>query len=894
MKGDFSRQTFERRKHYSGVLMQQGRVQTDADWNEQEAIQRRRTQVEARDVIGRCGAPEENAGFAIAISGDQLRIGAGRYYVDGLLCENETADLSYDAQPDWLGAPAWADVLGKAKATRAVVYLDAWERHITALDDPRVREVALGGPDTSTRIKTVWQVRVLPVAQADTTARQAELQKKRDQIQKKLDDLTAAGGNPQDIASLQSDLAKIDAQLAQLAGAFGCDASFNEWDALVADVDRRLNARTQPPQDASGPCVVPPTAGYRRLENQLYRVEIHNGGAIGTATFKWSRDNGSVVTSIETISGKDVTVHDLGPDDVLGFASGQWVEISDDSNELDGRDGQLVQIDSVNASLRRITLTSAPTPLASGGDGVDSSRHPKLRRWDQSGTTATGNGVAVSGNWVALEDGIQVQLSGGPFRSGDYWEIPARTATGEIEWPPFTVPNTAPEPQPPRGIAHHVCRLALLAFDAQKKQWTVAEDCRKIFQPITVPCCETRSLHVVGTNWRNDDLLPLQVLSRDGLRVRLDAAADPASLTNDTVLVAIEVPYSRGDQTPNNAMVQRVYVRGAVTRDATDPRVIVWRAQQADTSASGTATAPPPATTPAPTTPSTPGAPSTGTVSTQPAPILTHPVFTVLQDAVSAVQPPLVLSRAAKKRTARATATDSNVRLATAAVVDTTSIRVRVALKGHCIWNDAGTAAIGRRRFLDGQAFAQPGVRSDNTTPRIALTFPTGHTAAASDFESWFLFGSVEQRAPLQVTTVRFLNANNQPSGVGDITMPLDPSKTITLKAAEGIRAVQITFNRAVLQSSLGTSDARSVFVDLSGGASGATRRVPGEVLLPSPNVVQFAAGTPFQPGSYTLTCLGGAAGNTPGLAAADDSSLLDGDRNGQAGGNFALPFSVV
>ena len=38
MKGDVSRETFDATKHYSGVRMQQGRVQTDADWNEQGAI----------------------------------------------------------------------------------------------------------------------------------------------------------------------------------------------------------------------------------------------------------------------------------------------------------------------------------------------------------------------------------------------------------------------------------------------------------------------------------------------------------------------------------------------------------------------------------------------------------------------------------------------------------------------------------------------------------------------------------------------------------------------------------------------------------------------------------------------------------------------------------------
>ena len=43
MKGDFSRQTFDPKKHYSAVLMQQGRVQLDADWNEQHAIDRHRS-----------------------------------------------------------------------------------------------------------------------------------------------------------------------------------------------------------------------------------------------------------------------------------------------------------------------------------------------------------------------------------------------------------------------------------------------------------------------------------------------------------------------------------------------------------------------------------------------------------------------------------------------------------------------------------------------------------------------------------------------------------------------------------------------------------------------------------------------------------------------------------
>ena len=38
MKADLTRDTFHPLKHYSRVLMQQGRVQLDADMNEQAAI----------------------------------------------------------------------------------------------------------------------------------------------------------------------------------------------------------------------------------------------------------------------------------------------------------------------------------------------------------------------------------------------------------------------------------------------------------------------------------------------------------------------------------------------------------------------------------------------------------------------------------------------------------------------------------------------------------------------------------------------------------------------------------------------------------------------------------------------------------------------------------------
>jgi len=52
MKGDFTRDTFDPGKHFSRVLMQQGRAQLDTDWNEQTSIMSHLLRALAKDVFG--------------------------------------------------------------------------------------------------------------------------------------------------------------------------------------------------------------------------------------------------------------------------------------------------------------------------------------------------------------------------------------------------------------------------------------------------------------------------------------------------------------------------------------------------------------------------------------------------------------------------------------------------------------------------------------------------------------------------------------------------------------------------------------------------------------------------------------------------------------------------
>lgn len=53
MKADLSRATFDQARRYRSVRMQQGRVQLDADFNEQQDILNHRIEIETRDSPAR-------------------------------------------------------------------------------------------------------------------------------------------------------------------------------------------------------------------------------------------------------------------------------------------------------------------------------------------------------------------------------------------------------------------------------------------------------------------------------------------------------------------------------------------------------------------------------------------------------------------------------------------------------------------------------------------------------------------------------------------------------------------------------------------------------------------------------------------------------------------------
>jgi hypothetical protein len=513
MKADLTRRSYDPAKTFSRVLMQQGRVQLDADWNEQAAITLHGMRRLAMDLGGQAWTSDGGflpLGLPIGPVTDDVAFSPGTFYVDGVLCENQSTPVALTLEansPNVLGVAQWtvddqafavgqylqrsdgpatsaspicqitaidyansavtvndasglpvdavspqairvftyatqpyltAPALFAAKGS-VELYLDVWERLITSLEDDSIREVALNGPDTAARTKVIWQVRTTP---APTLRRNANA--------------NAIGVSAAQIAQQQQPLNR-----------------------------GLLRARVQPSAPSTDPCAISPTSSYRGPENQLYRVEIHDGGPIASGpTFKWSRENGSVVFGVvgpvATGTGTvTVSLSSLGRDERFGLTEGDWVELQDDSLVLNNAAvtaaiAPLLQVQSIDKSRRQVTLTGVAPP----NFGANPALRALLRRWDQQAGDPAAGGVALTqgvisiaklaGQWIDLEDGVQVLFAataGATFRSGDYWLIPARVATGDVIWPTELDATQTPQPvaRAPDGVDHHYAPLAIVA-----------------------------------------------------------------------------------------------------------------------------------------------------------------------------------------------------------------------------------------------------------------------------------------------------------------------------------------------------------------------------------------------------------------------------------------------
>lgn len=135
------------------------------------------------------------------------------------------------------------------------------------------------------------------------------------------------------------------------------------------------------------------------------------------------------------------------------------MELINDSQELRGEAGTLVKIKKIDGDILYLDIVNTPTPKAPTGEDWPT----KARLWDSDQTPIIEKDK--DNKWITLADGVQIQFqppssaSTHQYRTGDYWLIPARVATGDVEWPGAM---GKPEALSPHGVEHHFAPLAII------------------------------------------------------------------------------------------------------------------------------------------------------------------------------------------------------------------------------------------------------------------------------------------------------------------------------------------------------------------------------------------------------------------------------------------------
>lgn len=142
---------------YSGVYQQQGRMITDADWNAAMQVGRNSLTWSMDDVVG-SGTPEQG-GIIVGDEDAGYQVVWGDAYIDGIrgVLASRSGAAAFDITdqadfPQMIAAPDGAHR----------IYLDVWDRSLTGLEEPNLLDAALHGADTSTRTRTMTQVKLCP------------------------------------------------------------------------------------------------------------------------------------------------------------------------------------------------------------------------------------------------------------------------------------------------------------------------------------------------------------------------------------------------------------------------------------------------------------------------------------------------------------------------------------------------------------------------------------------------------------------------------------------------------------------------------------------------------------------------------------------------------------
>ena len=427
MKTQISRNSFQANKRYAGVYQQQGRMLTDADWNNLVDVLKGHLSEALKDVTG-TGSPRTGA---LTIDTTALTIIPGDLYVDGFRASLPgTADerIPVTDQPDFPEAPELPD----PSVDPYVLYADVWERSLTALEDPGLRDAGLNGADTGTRTQTMLQIKTCP----ETV-------------------------DPENAIPQHGDAALT----------------------LTLHGNRESG-------DPCDPCAGQVDAGGGRIGNYLFRLEVHRfeGTADDPAhlTLKWSSENGAeqydalddgsmppgFVDSRYMYEFFNLTTEKhLGVHRAPGFSPTPGI-LTPDYDIPDGTLAPKVFVRRWDGYCELVYNGSAWSLSVGWDKGVDLST---TAADTAPGYVSLGSSLIVNLEALALK----LALNGGTFVAGDYWLAPVR----EAEHGPG---SRVLADTPPEGIVHHYLRLARVAADGSVQLFDDDADRRRhSFPPLT-------------------------------------------------------------------------------------------------------------------------------------------------------------------------------------------------------------------------------------------------------------------------------------------------------------------------------------------------------------------------------------------------------------------------
>jgi len=461
---DISRLSFDPGKHYSSVRMQQGRVMVDDDWNENERIENEDRRRARAEIVGPSGSPDRGfrtANPEITAAGYiDFEIEPGSFYLGGLRLEMDQKE-TYRLQNDWLQQPS--DLHPTPQGERYdLVYLDAWQQPVGAVEDNELFEVALGGADTSMRIRNMNRVRLEPGVQTNDC---------KDAWQKLVEDwkVNKKGTLDKENERTPSSSLKV---------------------TFVAGGN---------PDDLCTPLAA---GGYLGAENQAIRVQI-----VDENHLTWGFDNAAPLYRVSVnAAGKTVTLKTDPKDQAHWPLAGQtvevlpWSAVLPNGEKVAGIEGHLSKVESsYNPDTGELTLIT-PVPADFGNEWASRDDHGDLeefsfnfymRVWNRGSDQTSPDKIPFTvGTPLPLGNtGLEITISGDEHVSGNYWIIAARPET-----PNQVVPWELERGLAPHGIRRYYSPLALIHWkiDANGNiQGEIINDCRDTFLPLTKlkGCC---------------------------------------------------------------------------------------------------------------------------------------------------------------------------------------------------------------------------------------------------------------------------------------------------------------------------------------------------------------------------------------------------------------------